>query len=340
MDLGSGSTYCPKGTVKSFMKEYKEEKMNEFKPDLARFLSFRDREVCERVRAIKKEDICKHSNSDFKIRIIEDDEQFNFEYVLDIFSRIKVACDEGRRLVLIFPQPAPQIYRRVACLINKLKVSCQNLYVFNMDEKADEDGKTPPENWPDSFAYHLKEDFCYRIDQDLRPLEKQMNFPTSKNIGDYGKMIEDLGGADVCYGGIGWSGHLAYWEPDLIEKEFGGDFEAWKKAGPRLVEITPLTVLQNALYYGGDWSWEPPKAVTIGPAQILSAKLRSSWNGFCKKGGISWNRFIVRLAAHGPVTPLVPASILQTCRSDLILSGAAAEDCMPKSPGKAWEKAY
>ncbi len=167
--------------------------MNEFKHDLAKFIPFRNREVCERVRAIKKEDICKHPNPDFKIRVIEDEEEFNFEYVLDIFSRIKKASDEGKRLVLIFPQPSPTIYRRVAWLINKFRVSCKNLYVFNMDEKADENGKTAPETWPDSFGYHLKNDFYYEIDKDLRPSEDHMNFPTDKNINDYGKMIENLG---------------------------------------------------------------------------------------------------------------------------------------------------
>jgi sugar (pentulose or hexulose) kinase len=290
------------------------------------------------VRAIEKEDICKYPNPDFKIRVIEDDDEFNFEYALDIFYRIKRTSDEGKKLVLIFPQPAPQIYRRVACLINKFEVSCKKIYVFNMDEKADEDGKTAPENWFDSFAFHLKNDFFYKIDKNLRPPEDHVNFPTDKNINDYGKMIEDAGGADVCYGGIGWSGHLAYCEPD-VKNEFRGDIEAWKKSGPRIVELTFFTVLQNGLYYGGDWSWESPKAATIGPAQIVGAKLRSSWNGFCKKGGLSWNRFIVRLAAHGPVNTMVPASILQTCRTDLIISGVAAGNCIEKLE-KIWEKAY
>ena len=40
-----------------------------------------------------------------------------------------------------------------------------------------------------------------------------------------------------------------------------------------------------------------------------------------------WQRFISRLAAHGPVTPLVPASILQILNSELILSGPVAADC-------------
>ena len=58
-------------------------------------------------------------------------------------------------------------------------------------------------------------------------------------------MIEDLGGADVCYGGIGWCGHIAFWEADL-GYEFVDDLEAYKKAGPGIVELTPMPLMQNA----------------------------------------------------------------------------------------------
>ena len=44
-----------------------------FDYDLSPFLPFRDREVCKRVRAIKKADIARHANPDFKIRVIEDE---------------------------------------------------------------------------------------------------------------------------------------------------------------------------------------------------------------------------------------------------------------------------
>ena len=50
-------------------------------------------------------------------------------------------------------------------------------------------------------------------------------------------MIEDLGGADVCYGGIGWCGHIAFWESHL-GYEFGDDLDAYKQAGARIVELT------------------------------------------------------------------------------------------------------
>jgi glucosamine-6-phosphate deaminase len=138
-------------------------------------------------------------------------------------------------------------------------------------------------------------------------------------------MIEDEGGVDVVYGGVGWCGHIAFWEAHL-GFEFGEDLNSFMKAGPRLVELHPMTIMQNALHsFGGDWSWVPPMANTIGPAQIVQAKHRSFWlDGAFGKD--SWQRFIARLASHGKVNTLVPATILQTCRTDFTILGAVADD--------------
>ena len=139
-------------------------------------------------------------------------------------------------------------------------------------------------------------------------------------------MIADLGGADVCFGGIGWCGHIAFWESHLGE-EFGDDLEAFKKASARIVELHPMTIMQNALHsFSGDWSKVPPKAATIGPAEIVSARHRSFWLDGYLGGGVSWQRFIARLVAHGPVNTLVPGSILQTVPTTYTLLGGVADD--------------
>jgi len=111
---------------------------------LAKFIPYRDRKVCERVRAIKREDICKHPNPRFKIRVIESSDEFYFEFALDIVNRIRQTLEEGKKLVLILPAgPIPQ-YRITARLINELKISCRHLYAFNMDVYANEEGETAP----------------------------------------------------------------------------------------------------------------------------------------------------------------------------------------------------
>jgi len=297
-----------------------------FQYDLAKFIAFRDLAECERVRAIRRDEINNHSNPDFKIRVIDDVGEFYAAFATDIVVRIKQALDEGRRFVGIFPVgPMPQ-YLIAARLINELRIPMHHVHTFNMDEYADQDGVTAPADWAGSFQTAMIGSFFQLIDAELRPSASQIHFPTSGNIGHYGQMIEDLGGADVCYGGIGWCGHIAFWEADLGH-EFGDDLDAFRKAGPRIVELTPMTIMQNALHsFGGDWSWVPPKAATIGPAQIVGARARSFWLDGDLGGGVSWQRFIARLCAHGRVNTLVPGSLLQTEPGTYTILGGVADD--------------
>ena len=297
-----------------------------FQYGLSDFIPFKDVKECERVRKIKKGDITKHHNPDFKIKVIEDPNQFYIEFALDLVSRIKKSAEMNDKLVLILPVgPVPQ-FEIAARLINEFNLSMKNVHTFNMDEYADENGNTAPIDWPGSFQKAMWENFFNKIKPELRPDSKNIHFPTKDALPDYGKMIEDLGGADCCYGGVGWCGHIAFWEAHL-GFEFGNDLDAYKKQGPRCVELHPMTIMQNALHsFSGDWSWVPPKANTIGPAQIVGAKDRSFWLDGYIGGGVSWQRFIARLAAHGPVNTLVPASLLQTVPGTYTILGGVADN--------------
>jgi glucosamine-6-phosphate deaminase len=298
----------------------------DFQYDLAQFISFRDREACERARRITRDELPQHANPDFRIRIVEEPDAFYREFAQDLVGRIRTARDEGRTFVAILPVgPMPQ-YEIAARVINEERLSLAHVHTFNMDEYASEDGVTAPVSWPGSFQRAMQERFFALVDPELRPAEDQIHFPTTEAIGDYSARIEDLGGADVCYGGIGWCGHIAFWESHL-GFEFEGDLDAYKQAGARLVELHPMTIMQNALHsFGGDWSWVPPKANTIGPREILGARHRSFWLDGDVGGGVSWQRFIARLVAHGPVSEFVPGSILQTARTDYTILGGVADD--------------
>jgi glucosamine-6-phosphate deaminase len=297
-----------------------------FTYSLSPFLPFRDRDACERVRRIPRERLAEHPNADFRIAVVDDAREFYARFAEDLVSRIRAARDAGRDFVAILPVgPMPQ-YELAARRINEERLSLRHVHTFNMDEYANEDGVTAPASWPGSFQRAMRERFFALVDRELRPPDEQIHFPTADAIGDYSARIEDLGGADVCYGGIGWSGHIAFWEPHL-GAEFDGDLEAYRSAGARLVELHPMTIMQNALHsFGGDWSWVPPKANTIGPREVLGARHRSFWLDGDLGGGVSWQRFIARLVAHGPVSEYVPGSLLQTVRTDYTILGNVADD--------------
>ena len=310
--------------------------MEEFSYEPAPCVPFRDKEVLERVRKIGREDITKHPNPEFRITVTSAS-QIEFLWLMDMFYRIKTAADNGETCVLITPQPWPN-YSRLAYLINKFRVNCRDLHTFNMDEYANQDGAIAPESWPQGFMHCMKEHFYHQIDKDLRPPENQVLGLTDENIDDYGKMIADLGGADCCYSGPGWTGHLAFIEPDA--PELPKDLEEWKRTGPRVVTLSPFTIAQNSMHgsfgMSGDLAAVPPKAATIGPAEVIGAKHRIDMHSLTVGGSqVSWQRLVTRLVLHGPVTPLVPESILQTLRTDVYVSEEIAQDVGPR-----WDRGY
>jgi glucosamine-6-phosphate deaminase len=315
----------------------KKKKTREFSFAPAEFIPFRDRAVIERVRRIKREHITRHSNPDFRIRIVPDAD-FEFLWIADMFERIRTAMEAGKTLVMIMPNPWPG-YSKLAHLINRHRVSCRRLHTFNMDEYASENGRIAPETWPFGFMYAFKKYFWSNLEPKLRPPEKQVQGPTDRNIADYGRMIADLGGADICYSGPGWTGHLAFIEPDVPEFA-AASLDEWKKMGPRVCTLHPLTIAQNSLHgsfgMSGDLAAVPPKAATIGPAEVIAAKHRIDLHAITVDGSFaSWQRFTTRLVLHGPVTPLVPESILQTLRTDVWVSESAAANIEPR-----WDKGY
>jgi glucosamine-6-phosphate deaminase len=294
----------------------------------ASFVPFRDKAAVERVRAIPRAKLTEHPNPDFRIRILPDAEMEPL-WIADMFERIRRSSEAGERFVMIAPNPWPS-YDKVARLINEHRISCHHLHTFNMDEYANEHGDIAPESWAFGFGHAFKKFFYANIDADLRPPENQIHGLSNENIAHYGKMLADLGGADICYSGPGWTGHLAFIEPDAPEFA-AASFEEWKKMGPRVCTLSPFTIAQNSLHgcFGasGDLTAVPPKAATIGAAEVVGAKHRIDQHGITVGGGFhSWQRLTSRLVLHGPVTPLVPESLLQTLRTDVWVSESIAQD--------------
>ena len=320
----------------------------DFNPDIdlikfqpAEFLAFRDMEVCKKVAKIKKEDLCKlpeDAHPDFKVRIAPT-KDFHFQMALDMLVRIKKSLEEGKQFVGVFPTGPIFQYQLLADMINALNIPMKHVHYFSMDEYADQNGKDIDPRWPGSFHYTIDKNFISRLKPEYRIPKNQIHFPSSKNIDIYNEMISDARGeseakgANIVYGGTGLSGHLSFWDPHLYKK-YDMDLEEWKKAKPRLVDFHPISTIQMAVTdMSGAWAFVPPKAYTTSPSTLLNADYVSWWNDGCGltaegsyAGGIAWQKFIVRLALHGPVVPEVPCSILKTVPGEFVIIEPLAED--------------
>ena len=200
-----------------------------------------------------------------------------------------------------------------------------------MDEWADEDGNVAPITCKSGFGYSCMKYFYGKIREDLRMPIEQMHYCTTENVKDYSKMITECGegGADVCYSGPGWAGHIAFIDP--CTPEFACDtLDEFINMDARIVTLNPLTICQNSLHgvFGcsGDLSSVPPRAATIGPADVKRSKARFEMQGITTMGSFSsWQRMTSRLCLYGEITPLVPTSILRLWDTDIYVSEEIAK---------------
>lgn len=110
---------------------------------------------------------------------------------------------------------------------------------------------------------------------------------------DYDKMIQDLGGIDIQLLGIGHNGHIGFNEPNIkFEKT------------THIVDLDPSTIEANARFFNSI-DEVPKQAITMGIKSIMHARhVLLIANGPDKEN-------IIHKALFGPITPDVPASILQ-----------------------------
>ena len=110
---------------------------------------------------------------------------------------------------------------------------------------------------------------------------------------NYDAFIKSLGGIDLQLLGIGLDGHIGFNEPDaFFTKE------------THEVELDESTIEANARFFASKAD-VPTKAITMGMMSIMQAKkILLIANGAKKKD-------ILDKAFFGPITPYVPASILQ-----------------------------
>ncbi|MBQ3116358.1 MAG: hypothetical protein IJC07_04945 [Clostridia bacterium] len=319
----------------------------DFKP--ASFVPFKDRELCEKLRKISGTDLEKHTRADqhpeFNIKVMMNPHPV---LIATLFARIKEASEKGKKITLILGNPEPDTYIPLAQLINYFKVDCRNVHLFAMDEWADQDGNIAPETYQAGFAHSMLKYLVYQIDEKLRMPLENVHYPTTKNINSYSDMITDCGegGADICSSSPGWTGHMAFIDPvpDFFPAGFDGSKEPtkaqideWLNMKARIVDLHPLTVAQNSLHgvfgQSGYIADVPPKAATIGPIDVKNARERIEVHALLTNATFSsWQRMTSRLVLHGPVTPLVPSSMLQTMKTQVLVSDELA------APFDCWEK--
>lgn len=124
---------------------------------------------------------------------------------------------------------------------------------------------------------------------------------------DYDDVIDCVGPIDMQLLGIGHNGHIGFNEPA----------DAFT-TGTQCITLDERTRQANARFFDGDMSQVPAKAYTMGIGSIMKAKKILLVVTGAEKAEI------LDKALNGPVTPSVPASILQLHPDVMVIADEAA----------------
>ncbi len=200
------------------------------------------------------------------------------------------------------------IYSQLTDWFRKGDLDFAKVSTVNLDEY-----RGLPRESKQSYYYFMHENFFRHInirkDSTIIPNGRDMNISSACEAHE--QAIQSLGGVDLQLLGLGYNGHIGFNEPgEAFEKE------------THCVDLTPCTIDANARFFASRED-VPTQAYTMGIKSIMQAgKILIAVSGEDKAE-------ITARAFWGPVTPKVPASILQMHPDVTLIADEAALSLSP-----------
>lgn len=240
-----------------------------------------------------------------------ENEHLVFEQLADKMIEVIVSNNQNHQpTVIICPVGPVGHYPYFVEKINENKISLQNTWFINMDEYLTPEMKAIEETSDLSFTGFMKQAVYEKIDPALVMPEEQRVFPEVDRLDRIPKLIETLGKVDLCIGGIGINGHLAFNEPQPT-----WSIEQMKAHQTHIGQIAAETITVAAIgTRQGALELIPKDCITIGINEIYAAK------EICLGVFRDWHPAVVKRAVCGEVTTAFPVSLLQEHQNATILA--------------------
>ncbi len=181
-------------------------------------------------------------------------------------------------------------YKQLIDWYKKGDIDFSGVTSVNLDEYVGLDG-----NNDQSYRYFMNTNFFNHINISINNTFVPNGCATDLESegARYDRHIEQLGGIDLQLLGIGLDGHIGFNEPDKYFVK-----------STHVVDLHESTIKANSRFFANE-SEVPKQAITMGMVSIMQAKkILLIANGKAK-------RDILEKAFYGPITPEIPASILQ-----------------------------
>lgn len=181
-------------------------------------------------------------------------------------------------------------YKQLIEWYNKGDIDFSSVTSVNLDEYVGLDSKNEQ-----SYRYYMNHNFFNHINISINNtfVPNGCAVDLAGEGQRYDEHIANLGGIDLQLLGIGLDGHIGFNEPDKYFVK-----------STHVVDLHESTIKANSRFFTNE-DEVPKKAITMGMVSIMQAKnILLIANGKAK-----WD--VLEKAFYGPITPEIPASILQ-----------------------------
>ena len=251
-----------------------------------------DQDILDAAAKLTAEDMIALSRPGFKVIFYDTLEDFYCAEALEYIEAWKQSTPDNPVGICGPIGPTEQL-PLVARIVNSIGLNLKDSHFWGMDEWFI-NGREAPEDHLLSFAKADKELCFNRIKPELTMPANHMHFPKA-DPAEYVASWEGVKCA-IMQGGQGDTKHWAFNDPVKREgayKDNPPTPEEFLKLSTRVVDLHPVTVMQNARTSGGGKvDLVPNQAVTVGPVQTWKAEKVSIW-----QAGAHDNAFGQRLTA-------------------------------------------
>ena len=201
------------------------------------------------------------------------------------------------------------MYKDLIDMNKEGKLSFKDVTTFNLDEY-----ESLPKEDENSYYRFMWDNFFSHIDIDRERtnIPNGMASDVEEECKDYETRIEAVGGIDLMVLGIGNNGHIGFNEPSSY----------FARATHR-VKLHENTIEANSRFFGS-LDKVPKHAVTMGIKSIMqcrSVMILASGKGKADA---------IKKALEGPITPELPASVLQLHRDLTVIVDEEAASLLEK----------
>lgn len=271
-----------------------------------------------------------HPKLRIPFRVCDDSEEMGQIMARELVEIIESNNLRGKPTRAIIPCGPSCWYKPFTNLVNQRRVNLSSFVVFHMDECLDWQGQVLPRNHPYCFRGFMEQHF-------YNPVRKELSVPLENRFwlepGTIEVVREAISSApvDICYGGWGQDGHVAY-NQSRRHPYHSITAAELRDSTIRIQEnnYDTLIALANRTF-GSAYQFVPPMSVTLGMKEVFSAK---KIRLFSDTG--AWKQTALRVALFSPVDVEYPLTLLQE-HDDVLLTATLETAAHPISEHPEWD---